>query len=250
MNFSNFMNGVKILTVLKLSWLNSTAQVSPRNYHAFSFRIHGNARYKVNKKEVTVQDNDILFVPQNCGYYIDAEQEDLYVIHFKLLLDEQYDFEIFQPNDIIRAQHLFKYCYEVWSKKEPDYYFRTLSTFYSIMSLITLTITNRDMEITPITTAMNYLHNHFTDPDLSVLTLCDIAQLSDTWFRKLFIKYYHTTPRKYINSMRINYAKELLRSHYYNVEEVAEMSGFENAKYFSLLFKQFTGYSPSEYKYL
>ena len=94
---------------------------------------------------------------------------------------------------------------------------------------------------------MSYLHAHFTDPELSVLTLCDVAQLSDTWFRKLFFKCYGIKPVTYINTLRINYAKELLESDYYKVEEIARMTGFEDAKYFSTVFKRYTGCPPSGY---
>lgn len=95
--------------------------------------------------------------------------------------------------------------------------------------------------------AMAYLHAHFTDPDLSVLTLCSVAHLSDTWFRRLFFQYHGVKPVAYINRLRINYAKELLESEYYKVEQVALMAGFEDAKYFSTVFKKYTGRTPSDY---
>ena len=95
---------------------------------------------------------------------------------------------------------------------------------------------------------MDYLHAHYTDPDINVLMLCRLTDLSDTWFRKLFASCYKTTPIKYINTLRIEYAKELLESGYYKVETVAEMTGFEDPKYFSTLFKQYTGQAPSQFR--
>ena len=96
--------------------------------------------------------------------------------------------------------------------------------------------------------AMDYLHTNYTDSSLSVLTLCDMAHVSDTWFRKLFMKCYGMKPTTYINTLRIDYAKELLANGYYKIEAVARLSGFENPKYFSTLFKQYTGLSPLQYK--
>ena len=64
---------------------------------------------------------------------------------------------------------------------------------------------------------------------------------------EFFVKNYSATPLKYINDLKLNYAKELLRSSYYTVSEVAEKCGFENVYYFSLFMKKRTGKSPSQF---
>ncbi len=62
--------------------------------------------------------------------------------------------------------------------------------------------------------------------------------MSDTYFRKLFVERFSVTPLKYINRLKLNYAKELLLSDYYTVEEIAEKCGFNNINYFSLFIKR------------
>ncbi|WP_274650119.1 response regulator transcription factor [Paenibacillus humicola] len=52
----------------------------------------------------------------------------------------------------------------------------------------------------------------------------------------------------YFNKFRIRKAQELIRTGKYMVYEISEMVGFQNATYFSQVFKSITGYSPSEYK--
>ena len=47
--------------------------------------------------------------------------------------------------------------------------------------------------------------------------------------------------------LRIEYAKELIHSKYYTISQCAEMSGFSDAKYFSTVFKKYTGIPPSKY---
>jgi AraC-like DNA-binding protein len=47
--------------------------------------------------------------------------------------------------------------------------------------------------------------------------------------------------------VRINNAKQLLRSGYYSVTDVALECGFENVGYFSYTFKQLTGVSPTAF---
>ena len=79
-------------------------------------------------------------------------------------------------------------------------------------------------------------------------TLAKMANMSDTYFRKKFVRAFGTTPLLYINDLKIAHAVELLRSGYYSVEETAENCGFDNQKYFSTVIKKKTGHTPSEFK--
>lgn len=250
MLLDNFVCNVKILTVLKISWDSSNADAAPRNFHAFSFRINGNAHYTVEGAELFVHTGDLLFVPENVGYHIAAQKEELYVIHFELPEKVQNHLELFHLEDYTKAKKLFENCYEVWTKKEPGYYFKALSIFYNILGMMSISCLNiqTDELHQKIEPAIDYLHAHYTDSNLSVLTLCDAAHMSDTYFRKLFLKCYGTKPISYINTLRIEYAKELLESGYYKIETIAKMAGFEDPKYFSTIFKHYTGLSPLQYK--
>lgn len=250
MLFDDFICNIKILAVLKLSWDSSDADAAPRKFHALSFRVAGNASYTCAENTVYVHAKDLLFVPENVGYHIKADKEELYVIHFELKEKEQNTLEPFHIADISKIQRLFATCYEVWNKKEPGYYFKALSIFFNILSLIVSSSVENlaDESYQQLKPAIDYLHTHFSDTDCSVLTLCRLVNMSDTWFRKLFLKYYGTTPVKYINTLRINYAKELIDSGYYKIEQISEKTGFGSSKYFSTTFKQYAGCSPSDYK--
>ncbi len=51
---------------------------------------------------------------------------------------------------------------------------------------------------------------------------------------------------EFIRSIRLNYAMSLLKGGSYNVTEVSEMCGFSSSAYFSRVFKDYFGKSPSE----
>ena len=51
---------------------------------------------------------------------------------------------------------------------------------------------------------------------------------------------------EFIRSIRLNYAMEKLRSGEYNVTEVSEMCGFSTPAYFSKVFKEYFGKTPTE----
>lgn len=53
----------------------------------------------------------------------------------------------------------------------------------------------------------------------------------------------------FLNSLRIQYAKELLSNNInLNILEVSIQSGYTSQHYFSRVFKNYTGFSPIEYR--
>ena len=65
---------------------------------------------------------------------------------------------------------------------------------------------------------------------------------------RIFKEITGTTILQYTNSLKCFYAEQLLATGKYSIHEVSELCGFESNSYFSLLFKKFRGYLPSEVK--
>jgi two-component system response regulator YesN len=83
---------------------------------------------------------------------------------------------------------------------------------------------------------------------VQISALAALSDMSDTYFRRLFLEVFGERPLDYLNKLRVSYACELLTSGYYTVSEVAGRSGFPDPKYFSTVFKRITGESPTEFK--
>ena len=64
----------------------------------------------------------------------------------------------------------------------------------------------------------------------------------------MFSKNMNGTVVQYITDCRMEKAKELLKNPQYRLYEVAEIVGYEDAKYFSKAFKKNTGTTPKEYR--
>lgn len=78
----------------------------------------------------------------------------------------------------------------------------------------------------------------------------DVAQavhLEPSYFSKYFKKKTGINFHEYLQNERINRAKELLRAGS-KVQDAAREAGFYNRNYFNQVFKQYTGYSPSQFK--
>ena len=94
--------------------------------------------------------------------------------------------------------------------------------------------------------ALDYLHENFTNPETNVESTAKYIGTSTTYLRKIFTCGIDITPIKYLNALRMNYAADLLKTGYYTIEEIADLSGFNDPKYFSTLYKNRKGVPPSE----
>ena len=91
------------------------------------------------------------------------------------------------------------------------------------------------------------LMDHLTDPHFVLAEAVEATGYSPSHFRKLFKAATGQPPLSYFNHMKIEYAKTLLRQggKQVSVHEIAESAGFSDPLYFSRLFRQYTGTSPS-----
>ena len=84
MFFDNPDLKIEILSVLHLNWEQSHAYAAPREFNALSFRVRGGAIFSHGGVERHVNAGEIAFVPKGFDYRIDAENEEVYVVHFTL----------------------------------------------------------------------------------------------------------------------------------------------------------------------
>lgn len=86
--------------------------------------------------------------------------------------------------------------------------------------------------------------------DLTIEQLAKRYGASTGWFIKEFSRYTGVTPKKYINEVRLNHAKELLSSTNYNISKISTVCGFENPLYFSRYFQKNYHMAPTTYRNL
>ncbi len=98
-----------------------------------------------------------------------------------------------------------------------------------------------------ISRAVNYINENFTK-DLKLDTVAKRFTLSRTNFCKYFKLHTGLTFNIYLNNMRINYAKDLLKHSNLDISEIAQISGFYDISSFSRKFKLLTGNPPSLYR--
>jgi len=79
------------------------------------------------------------------------------------------------------------------------------------------------------------------------LTLEELAELSNrslATFKRDFQRYYHTSPRQWINRQRLQHARLLLQTTEQSVSDTALACGFENVSHFIRIFRREFGITP------
>ena len=95
---------------------------------------------------------------------------------------------------------------------------------------------------------LSYLEIHYRDMDLSQSQVADIFCISKYTLSRIFRNYVGVSFTDYINSKRLEYAKELLLTTDCSIKEISCMVGFINDNYFSRVFKNCVGISASEFR--
>lgn len=213
------------------------------------------------KEKIIPQGNVILFRPgdpQKYGIYA-ADKPETYWVHFtggeadSLL--ERYGFSrnenLFFTGSSQDYRNVFGQMIRELQLKRTN--FEDLLS-YNMMTL--LLMINRHLSdgraagaqvIDEIEKAIHYFNDNYNCP-IIVEEYAEKHLMTPCWFIQNFKKITKTTPMKYIVSLRITNAMNMLENKNYNVSQIAAAVGYDNPLYFSRLFKKHVGMSPSEYR--
>ena len=92
-----------------------------------------------------------------------------------------------------------------------------------------------------------YIHEHYAER-ITIQDICKALGCSKSTLLTAFKKEYNTTINSYICDARITEAKRMLASSTISLSRIAEDTGFYDQSYFSKVFLQNEGVTPSEYR--
>lgn len=94
-----------------------------------------------------------------------------------------------------------------------------------------------------------YIENNYQF-NIKISDLCSVFHLSTNHLCNIFKERYNISPKEYLIRYRISKAKQLLNDAHHNISisEISNAVGIDNPLYFSRLFHQKEGVSPSDYK--
>lgn len=94
--------------------------------------------------------------------------------------------------------------------------------------------------------ALSYIHKHFSE-DLSRDEVANAVFLSPNYFSSFFKQKTGVGFIDYLTTVRMQKAAELLATNM-KINDIAQQCGYQNRTRFFINFRQFSGYSPTEYR--
>lgn len=243
----------KVYSVSTMHTLNSNNRIvrKRRPNWGLIIKYEGETVYKNQGKEYLSNANHLILLPKGAAYEWTCTQSGHYVvIEFESDLECQ-DLFSFKVTDSDTLLKTFKDLERLWLSKRPFFEMESINMIYSIL-LSSIKEHLKASNYTPnakknrLRPAISYIINNFTKP-IKNEELAEICQISTIYFRKLFFEVYGTSPIKYIRNLRIRRAKEMLRSDYSSISDIAFSLGYNSIYEFSKDFKKHTGVPPSKY---
>ena len=223
-----------------------------RGSHGIVFQSDGEAIYTFDDNtSINLQKNEILYLPEGATYEVKSvEPIECYAINFKLFTPTAFPAFKFKVKNSNLFLPLFQMATKVWKAKKSAFEIKCKSILYDIIFEMVKEYESEYMAKNTfelLNPAIEYIHKEYSNDNINISNLAKLCGISETYFRRIFFKCFGVSPIKYINTLKISRAKELIKSDLYTISEVAITSGFQNESYFSRKFKQETGLSPLAY---
>ena len=255
-------------------------------YCLLRFITRGEAVFKINGEEIIVHKNEIAYIPEGAvmSCWALSDNIEFYSIRFCVtarLNDSDFLGEYFHiPTITKNAQEIvltyFQEIYQGATSQNPSRLFRIRGNLELILAYLTQRANaegeaevpsehdvpdahsleairrrnaktqniNRDPRIQVV---VDYLTPHLNE-SFTIQSLSEMAQVSQTSFRRLFKAHTGKSPSDYIRELRMTSAARMLLTSDREIAEIGYQVGFSDANYFSRTFRQVFGVSPHQYR--
>lgn len=140
--------------------------------------------------------------------------------------------------------HLDRLAQEISSAKEVGFMYRRINEFCRDYQRLSC----RKKALSPaISQALAYCSENFSHK-VTLDEVASVVQLNKSYFSQLFHKEMGISFGAYLETLRIQNARQILCSSGVPMSDVAEKAGFSNQNYFTKVFKKVTGMTPSQYR--
>ncbi|WP_019911945.1 helix-turn-helix transcriptional regulator [Paenibacillus sp. HW567] len=225
----------------------------------FCLMTYGKCVYWVNDNRIVLNKGDILLIPNGIKYrwkQIPTVFHTKYVVHFEPI--SKYPLLPILASKVYlhRQVGCFSVIYEKmkiigkqWTEKTPYFELYTSSMLIEILIHINRELDRAD--ITPmkhryVESMKRYIQEHYREK-ITKEELAEVIQKSPNHTATLFSSITGQTISNYVHSIRMRTAVYMLEESQLTITELSEFLGYNDVSYFSRIFKQIIGVSPSDY---
>ncbi len=124
---------------------------------------------------------------------------------------------------------------------------RLYSRFSQDVYLMPARVANNEIDKAFLEKAIDYVIDNIQDPQLGVDSIASLFNLSRMQVYRKIKALSGKSVVEFIRMVRVKQALKLMDSHQYNLSEIAYQTGFNSSSYFTRVFKDEYGKTPSEY---
>lgn len=220
--------------------------------------------YIENKKQrVELLPNQFIIIPPHEFHRYQADINDpwtIYWVHFssnklKEFGDEFNTKRFYSPTDLPYNNNIVDTWVEMYSSLDSGYNSLTIGyanlCLYRFLSLFLFPGKKftASVEDSPLEKSIEYMKENISNR-LSTNEIANRFKYSSSHYTALFKQKTGMTPIDYFIKLKVYYACQLLTQSDLKIKEIADKTGYDDPYYFSRLFKQIMGKSPSEYRHV
>ena len=247
-SFSQLINtdfDLKNITVTPYTFepCNTVEYKNGRKNNLLHFVTYGTRRYNVDGREFDVQNGDVIFIPKGTVYSCFTQ---------KGCSGIGVCFDMWEKEDVLFSKDVYV-CGKTESGKIAEYirkmteeYCNAPSGIVMLKALLLRAIyafakafEGSETDYTIIKPALDFIAEHFCE-NLPVSDYATVCNISESYFRKKFCSCMGISPIEYRNELRFIKARSLY-SQGKTLSEIAEITGFYDAGFFSKIYKKSTG---------
>ena len=248
--------------VVKRSILNENVDIHSHDFFELVYCEDGHIINKINGNEFDFTKGDFLLLsPMDFHSETVIECASTVQIHFDAtLLDSDlinqlfkkdsvflYSFDDKTTNQLASLMHLLldEYSSDNSNKNECILaLFRCIILYFFRAAQFT---PEKETPDSPMQQALIYMHSHFRD-DLTLAAVAKISGMSRSYFCDKFKQSTGESFCDYLNKLKVNYAKKLLKATDLSVTDICFMCGFNSSSNFLRVFHKLSSMSPSAYR--
>ncbi len=217
-------------------------------HYQIAIKFSGKTKIDYNNKSFIFGAGDVVFIPKekekNVPDYREIVESGNGICIFFDSIEPLYDnFTVFHCGDSVKNDFIL--INQLYNDANNINKIACMQTFYRILSYLEHETEVNDGSMKNV---LKYIEEHFCDTFIDISVLAEIDGTNKDYFRQKFKSRFGIPPLKYINGLKLQFAKSLLSNGTLTVAEVAEKTGFSDANYFTRFFKKNVGVSPNVYK--
>jgi len=245
--------------------LEGIVQPFPNHFHecyVIGYMVGGKRYLSCKNKEYTLNKGDIvLFNPEDNHAYAQRGDETLHYLGVNISKFVMLELS----KEITGSKELPLFNQTVVTDKELSYYIQSLhenimngsgglekeELLIFMLSLLLQQYCEPSKESTvdyhkEIENTCDFIEAHFAEP-ISLKQLCGCAGMSKSALLRAFIKLKGMTPYRYLQTIRVEAAKNLLKKET-SLIDTAMQTGFSDQSHFTKFFNMFNGLTPGTYR--